>query len=101
MGGFARQQRPVDAAIVREVGSDFDFSGSGSGSGSSREPAPPARDLGQLAVAPGPGRPPAARVAPFGPMLDDDAPAPPPVADAESDLPFSAEAPRKKRFLFF
>jgi general secretion pathway protein A len=100
MGGFAAGIKPADAAIVREVGRDFDFSGN--------RPIPQvdgAAAVGRLPLAPGPARPQLLEAPPA--MPGEAAQEPdglPSVARAIADdgsQPFGAEAPKKRRFLFF
>jgi type II secretory pathway predicted ATPase ExeA len=89
VGGLAAGCKPVDADIVREIGRDFDFRGT-----QTREMAA-AAEVGHLAVAPGPSRPPVAGLGRY----DSIDPAAAPLSRA--DVPDAGDAPRKKRFLFF
>jgi general secretion pathway protein A len=97
MGGFASQEKPVDASVVREVGRDFDFNGASVGSmlGS-------VAGAGGLRVAPGPSRPALSDEMALGDVPLSEAPrVGHGVSGDGADGSVRGAAPRKKRFLFF
>ena len=96
MGGFASHTKPVDAAIVREVGRDFDF---GVGAVAAQ---PPFSRHAAAAAARSSSQPPVVAVA--APISDDTAnigAIDRGLGDGRTPSAVDAAAARKKRFLFF
>jgi hypothetical protein len=103
VGGFAAGTKPVDADTVRDIGRDFDFGGNGAAAQVADDTA-----VGHhLALAPGPSRRQVPDTMPPSPGAgepDQDGGGLPSVARAitgEPSRPYGADAPKKRRFLFF